>query len=306
MPAPITPSTPSTHSSAAPVSPAASPSPSAHDGVDWGTRLAELRAAYDREGWFTLPYRFADESVGLLRERVRSISEQRRPEVVQEEDSASVRAIHGCHAFDEVCAALARHPLFVGLAEGIVGSSVYVYQFKVNLKPAHEGAAWPWHQDFSFWNREDGMPRTDAVNIAVSLDDTHQENGPLIVIPGTHRSGLLDGAEQRPESDGSGWLQHVSKNLTYTVPDTTAKGLAERNGQVAVVGAAGSVHVFHPSIVHSSSNNLSADRRALLLITYNAVENAPEEPSRPEFLVSRDPTPVSARDDDRLLLEPVG
>ncbi|MFC5673512.1 hypothetical protein [Streptomyces incanus] len=55
--------------------------------------------------------------------------------------------------------------------------------------------------------------------------------------------------------------------------------------------------------MHSSSNNMSPDRRALLLITYNAVANAPEKPTRPEFLVSRDTTPVMSLSDSRFRFE---
>ncbi|MFB6878982.1 phytanoyl-CoA dioxygenase family protein [Streptomyces sp. NPDC056323] len=120
--------------------------------------LTGLKTAYDRDGWCELPFRFSDEAVTLLKERVAAISRERRPEVVYEKDSDTVCGLHGCHTFDEVCAALVRHPRLVALAEELAGSPVYVYQFKVNLKQAHEGAAWPWHQDYAFWSEEDGMP----------------------------------------------------------------------------------------------------------------------------------------------------
>ncbi|MDW6057080.1 phytanoyl-CoA dioxygenase family protein [Streptomyces sp. FXJ1.4098] len=150
-----------------------------------------LKSAYAETGWSRIPFRFDNKAVELIRERVASISRERRPEVVHEKDSDVVRAIHGCHLFDDVCSALVRHPQLVALAEVLTGKSVYVYQFKVNLKQAHEGAAWPWHQDYAFWSKEDGMPRPEAVNVAVSLDDIHEDNGPLAVIPGSHRLGLI-------------------------------------------------------------------------------------------------------------------
>ncbi|WP_030238289.1 MULTISPECIES: phytanoyl-CoA dioxygenase family protein [unclassified Streptomyces] len=265
------------------------------------TPFARLRAAYDEDGWCPVPFRFDKAAVDLIREHVDSICQERRPEVVYEKGSDVVRAIHGCHAFDDVCAALVRHPRLVALAEALTGKSVYVYQFKVNLKQAQEGAAWPWHQDYAFWSEQDGMPSPAAVNIAVSLDDIHEENGPLVVVPGSHRLGLFD----LPETgdDKGDWRQHVSADLAYTVTADTAEALARKRGKERVMGRAGSIHAFHPSIVHSSSNNISADRRALLLITYNTVDNAPPSPTRPEFLVARDSAPIAARHDDRLGVE---
>ncbi|HWS39611.1 MAG TPA: hypothetical protein VN408_43550 [Actinoplanes sp.] len=67
-----------------------------------GTALSELAAAYERDGWCAPPYRPSMPAVGLLRERVESISRQVRPQVAWEKGGRAVRAIHGCHRFDEV------------------------------------------------------------------------------------------------------------------------------------------------------------------------------------------------------------
>jgi ectoine hydroxylase len=265
--------------------------------------LADLKSTYNRNGWLKLPARLSDQAVKLLRERVEAISQEHRPEVVFEKDGGKVRAIHGCHAFDEACQALVRLPCLVEMAEEVIGGPVYLYQFKVNLKQAHEGDAWPWHQDFAFWREEDGMPGPDAVNFAISLDDVHEGNGPLMVIPRSHRLGLLDLPEKDANSMVSDWRQHVSADLAYTVTPERAEKLAEQSGKDLILGRAGSIHAFHPSIVHSSSNNLSADRRALLLLTYNAVNNAPASPTRPAFLVDRNTAPVVPRDDERFAFE---
>lgn len=264
--------------------------------------FADLKSVYEEDGWFEFPYQFSTSTIELLRERVASISRERRPEVVHEKDSETVRAIHGCHAFDDVCMALVRHPQLVALAEALLGRSVYVYQFKVNLKQAYEGAAWPWHQDFAFWSEEDGMPRPDAVNVAISLDDTYEGNGPLVVIPKSHRIGLLDLPQRNSGDEKADWRQHVAVDLAYTVKVSNAESLIQTNGKKLLTGQAGSIFGFHPSIVHSSSSNLSADRRALLLITYNAVDNAPAAPTRPTFLVDRNTTPVSPQEDERFSL----
>ncbi|WP_305787984.1 phytanoyl-CoA dioxygenase family protein [Symbioplanes lichenis] len=264
--------------------------------------LRELAAVYERDGWCELPYSFTPAAVGLLNDRVAVISQETRPEVVWEKGKKIVRAIHGCHRFDEVSAALTRHPRLVALAEMFLGGPVYVYQFKVNLKQAREGAAWPWHQDYSFWQREDGMPRPDAVNFAIPLDAVHEGNGPLIVIPGSHRLGPQDEYGDGDGAPGSDWRRHVSADLAYAITPERAGKLTSELGTQLITGPAGGIHAFHPSIVHSSTGNGSADRRALLLITYNAVRNSPPHPTRPEFLVDRNTTPIVPREDHRLEL----
>ncbi len=228
------------------------------------------------------------------------MSREIRPEVVLEADGKTVRAIHGCHLFDQVCARLVALPLLAGLAEELLEEPVYVYQFKVNLKQPHDGAAWPWHQDFAFWAKEDGMEKPHAVTVAVLLDDTHEANGPLQLLPGTHVLGLVEADGATAAEPSGDWRRHVSAALEHTVPTEKAEELAEKYGRELGVGPAGSVFAFHPSIVHSSSDNLSPDRRALLLITYNAVSNAPDISRRPEFLVSRDTTPVVPVENDVL------
>ncbi|MGI5519926.1 phytanoyl-CoA dioxygenase family protein [Micromonospora sp. CA-259024] len=260
---------------------------------------ANLKAAYGESGWYAVPDRLPAEAVEKLRQAVDRIGGQERPEIVYEAEQSVVRALHGCHRFDEVCARVVRLPLFVDLAETLLGGPVYVYQFKVNMKQPFEGAAWPWHQDFIFWHREDGMAAPDAVNVAVFLDDVSADNGPLRVIPGSHELGIIDGAAAAAEPSHD-WRRHVAASLEYTVPDDVAESLAAASGTESLTGPAGTVVAFHPNIVHCSSNNTSARRRAVLLITYNLVSNAPAAPTRPEFLVSRDSTPVTRVDSNAL------
>lgn len=261
--------------------------------------LHEAKTKYSRDGWYQSPELLAEGLIRKLQDSVERISSENRPEIVYEDGSRVVRAIHGCHEFDNVCARLVRLPVLLDLAHALIGEPVYVYQFKVNLKQPHSGAAWPWHQDYAFWSREDGMPSDRAVNLAIFLDDTYEDNGPLQLIPGTHRLGVIGSGSEGVIRATGDWQKHVSTDLQHTVPIKYAERLVEERGKRLLVGPAGTLYAFHPSIVHSSSDNLSRNRRALLLITYNLVSNAPAHPSRPEFLVGRDTTPIVRLADGR-------
>ena len=265
----------------------------------WGKEMAlspdvvrDVKVKYGRDGWVALPDSFSDSAVALLRERIEELSAQRRPEVVCEAGSSTVRAIHGCHDFDETCRRLVQLPMLLDFAETVLDGPVYLYQFKVNVKAAVEGKAWPWHQDFAFWQREDGMPAPDAVTIAIFLDEVGEENGPLEVIPGTHHLGLLEPESRGDAGRAHDWRSHVSADLEHAVPREVAESLAAAYGLNRFTGAAGTVVAFHPNLVHSSSSNRSDRRRSMLFLTYNKVTNAPASPTRPEFLVNRDTRPV--------------
>lgn len=250
------------------------------------------RASYAEKGWFVAPERLGTEALDRIRGSVNDISATVRPEVVYEEGTKVVRAVHGCHRYDRTCAELVRHPMLLDLAEELIGGPVYLYQFKVNVKSPREGREWPWHQDYAFWAHEDGMPGSDAVNIAVNLDDVHEVNGPLTVLSGSHTLGLVEEVGEAGGRAGQDWREHVSAKLSHTVSESRVETLVHDFPPEKLLGPAGAITAFHPSIVHSSSANLSADRRAMLLLTYNSVDNVPTRLSRPEFLVDRDTTPV--------------
>jgi ectoine hydroxylase len=143
------------------------------------------------------------------------------------------------------------------------------------------------------------MPRPDAVTIAIFLDDVHNDNGPLRVLPGTHRLGLLDQSATSRAPVLDDWRRDVSADLKYQITPRLASELAMSHSERVLIGPAGTVCAFHPSIVHASSDNKSKDRRCVLLITYNSINNVPTRLTRPEFLVDRDTValPTTGSDD---------
>ena len=59
---------------------------------------------------------------------------------------------------------------------------------KLNIKPARGGEPVEWHQDWAFY------PHTndDILEVGVMIEDCTIENGPLYMIPGSHRGTLFD------------------------------------------------------------------------------------------------------------------
>jgi ectoine hydroxylase-related dioxygenase (phytanoyl-CoA dioxygenase family) len=126
---------------------------------------------------------------------------------------------------------------------------------KLNMKSAGHGAAVEWHQDWAFY------PHTndDLLAIGLYLDDCGMDNGPLMVIPGSHTGPILD--------------HHVDGMFCGAI-DPSAAGV-DFSKAVALTGKAGSMTIHHVRMVHGSALNTSDRPRRLLLFQYTAVDAFP-------------------------------
>ncbi len=250
---------------------------------------------YDEEGFLFLPSVFAAQEVDALRAATGDLAAIDHPSRVLEKDEQTVRALHGCHLYSDTMGRLTRLPRMLRPAEQILGDPAYVYQFKINFKAAFGGDVWKWHQDYIFWAKGDGMQRPDCVNVMLFLDEVTEFNGPLMLIPGSHRHGLVDVA---PAGSG-GWKDNVSADLTYSLSRDVIAGMVREAGIVAPKGPRGSVLVFHPNLAHGSTPNLSPWDRTMMIVTYNSVNNVPVPvgPPRPDFLVSTDTRPLQVTEE---------
>lgn len=127
----------------------------------------------------------------------------------------------------------------------LVGPNALLQTSKLNTKAPGGGAAVEWHQDWAFY------PHTndDMLAFGVMLEDVTEQNGPLQVIPGSHKGpvlshnnadGIFCGAVDPDDPDF-----HLDKAVTIT-------------------GRAGSMSVHHARTLHGSAPNVS-DRARLML-----------------------------------------
>ena len=215
--------------------------------------------------------------------------------VVFEQNEKAIRTINGLHIKQKIFKELCSHPsILPPVFELLNDTNLYVHQFKVNLKHAFDGDVWPWHQDYIYWQRGDGMPEPRAVSVTIPLDDVVEFNSPLMFIPQSHNFGILDIEDIAHEDDNSSWVNHVSHNLKYQISQKVVTDLANRFGIVVPKPRKGSVMLFDSNIAHASTNNLSPFSRRFIIITYNPISNIDPNfvSQRPDFLVNKDFTPV--------------
>jgi len=257
-----------------------------------GPLSAHQVARFERDGFLVLPDFFRPDEV---REFLTDLEAYRRdadmlarPEVVTEPDSDVIRSIFGIHRLSARFDALTRDSRLLDIAGQLLGSDVYVHQSRINRKPAFRGRGFDWHSDFETWHAEDGMPAMRCFSISVSLTENNDANGPLMLVPGSHRTFYPTvGATPERYWETSLKRQRVGVPEVADLQDATLRG-----GIATARGGPGTVTLFECNTLHASSDNLSPDPRSNLFFVYNSVANRPTEPfaapaPRPEWVAAR-------------------
>lgn len=137
----------------------------------------------------------------------------------------------------------------------LLGENIRLHNSKLNTKAGQGGAAVQWHQDWSFY------PHTndDLLALGIMLSDINEEDGPLQVVPGSHRRDVL------PHDHGGTFCGAVDPKLAE----------ARLNEAVTLTGKAGDMSIHHVRTLHGSSPNHSDSPRLLLLYECGATDAWP-------------------------------
>lgn len=140
-------------------------------------------------------------------------------------------------------------PHVLDTIQSLLGPDIRQFGGKINMKLAGSAEAIEWHQDFAY------HPHTndDILAMGVLLDDCGPENGPLLVVPGSHRGPLLS-----HEGDDGVFCGAIDP---LGLPFDPAEA-------VAITGPAGTISLHHGRLIHGSAANTSARPRRMMFIPY--------------------------------------
>jgi ectoine hydroxylase-related dioxygenase (phytanoyl-CoA dioxygenase family) len=171
-------------------------------------------------------------------------------------DSPRVRRIKKPHLVHPIFDQVVKSEAMLSILRALLGPDVRLHGSKLNMKSPRYGSPVEWHQDWAFY------PHTndDILAIGVMLDDVAPENGPLLVLPGTHRVEKV-------------WDHHAEGHFCGAMDPSTC-GL-DFSKAVAVTGPAGSCSFHHVRLVHGSAQNTSDRPRNLLLYECAAADAWP-------------------------------
>ncbi|MCE9552789.1 MAG: phytanoyl-CoA dioxygenase family protein [Planctomycetes bacterium] len=168
-----------------------------------------------------------------------------------------------------VCS-LPRHPVVSKIVAELLGTGAFAVRAILFDKTPMANWKVAWHQDHTIavanqaelqgygpWSTKDGVlhvqPPVEVLDgmlaVRIHLDDCGPKNGPLRVLPGSHRHGRLD------RSAVEDWQQCVSP-VTCVVP-------------------LGGLVVMRPLLLHASSIAEAASRRRVIHVEFASTELAP-------------------------------
>jgi ectoine hydroxylase-related dioxygenase (phytanoyl-CoA dioxygenase family) len=220
---------------------------------------------YREHGYVVVPDLLDGETLSAARQVIAELIEGARGVAIHTDiydlepthrpDAPRVRRIKTPHLHHEVFRRIMHTPGMVEVLKQLLGpSGVRLHGSKLNMKAPQYGSPVEWHQDWAFY------PHTndDVLAVGVMLDDCALENGPLMVVPGSHKGPVHD--------------HHCDGYFCGAIDPACDIDYAKA---VPLVGRAGSMSFHHVRLVHGSAQNVSDKPRQLLLYEFTAADAFP-------------------------------
>ena len=240
-----------------------------------------ISAAFARDGYYV--------AKGLFRERIPALEKEfdricaqldarqsetatnaRWPGAASDAVNGAGRVIqhtHNVQRYSAVWAQLWYDHQFLDLVRALIGPDVVLHHTKLFRKPAEKGAAFPMHQDWSYFP----TIHDQCVAAVIHVSEATDAMGCLRVYPGSHRDGRI--------ADSSGISEMSAVQQRYPL-----------DGATPVECLPGDVIFFHAHTVHGSRLNTSAQvRKTVLAQMYAGTDHV-------------EPTHAASHPDARLVL----
>ena len=171
-------------------------------------------------------------------------------------DHPVLRRIKNPQMQHEIFRRFSEYDPLLDIVENLLGNhGVRFDHGKLNFKPKSGDAAVEWHQDWAFY------PHTndDMLAVGIMLEDCTADNGPLMVMPGSH-TGPIYNHHHGGYFIGAMDVTEISDQL---------------DNAVAITAPAGSISIHHVRTLHASRENITDQNRPLLLFSYLAIDSYP-------------------------------
>ncbi len=185
------------------------------------------------------------------------------------EKKSQLTAMHDLHLYSQPWSRAVTHARLTEAMSDLLGPDVELHHSTMHIKPPETGHPFPMHQDWAFYQHQDGR----YVDVLVHLDDTCHANGEIRFLAGSHQQGALEHITQTAEGPCTPHLPTDQYHLEDTVP---------------VPAKRGDVVCFCIHTIHGSHINTTDQARRLVRIGYrhpDNVQTAGQSCGRPGLMV---------------------
>ena len=223
--------------------------------------------AFQTKGYLAVENVISQQELKELRTVTEEFVERSR-EIEESDDTFDLEPGHSAKSprLRRIIRPVSKHPIYekyvhhqsiLDIVENLIGPNLRYHNNKINMKNPGHGSAVEWHQDWAFY------PHTndDLLEVGIALDDVTEENGPLMVIPGSHKGEI--------------WDHHQDGLFVGAVTDPRF----EPKGAVSLTVEAGGITLHHVRMLHGSKPNTSDQSRRMFFIGFYAVDAWPLIPS---------------------------
>jgi chlorinating enzyme len=205
---------------------------------------AQQLADYQRDGFLFPIDVFSAAEVARFRNAFETLIESTR--------DYSPKRFDRLHLFFEWAHEVVTHNALLDVVETILGDDILVYGTLVLAKGSRDLRYASWHQD-SFYS---GLHLTPSTSAWIALTPSHEANGCMRVIPGSHKLGALD---HENVSEDPHLLNRRGERIKMSVDESQAVNVVLRPGQMSL---------HESTIVHGSNPNTSDEPRIGFIIRF--------------------------------------
>ncbi|MCZ7646402.1 MAG: phytanoyl-CoA dioxygenase family protein [Planctomycetota bacterium] len=206
---------------------------------------SDPKACYERDGYYVARGAFTKAEIAAMREHFMARRAEGpkpgdlggNPRSGEKDPLNSYPRMINMHNWDETTAALWKDARLKDLAAKLIGDEAELCQTMLYFKPP--GARGQGlHQDCQY------IQKKPLIGVWVALDRCDEANGQMVVVPGSHKLGLLD-------------VTQADEAKSFVGGQTI---LPEGSRETGVGMEEGDVLFFDGYTIHGSYNNTTADR----------------------------------------------
>jgi non-heme Fe2+,alpha-ketoglutarate-dependent halogenase len=169
----------------------------------------------------------------------------------------SPKRLDNLHLFFDWAHRLVTHETLLNVIQEVLGDDILIYGTLVFYKPPQDRGYASWHQDALY----SGLHLTPSTSAWIALSPSHADNGCMRVIPGSHKTGLLNHTTAQDEAN----LLRRGEQIV-TVDEAKALDVQLQPGEVSL---------HQSTIVHGSNPNTSDEPRIGFIVRFitNQISN---------------------------------